>query len=531
MSDGAAPTAPGAEPARAPVVEGHEEALYTPANRPILIVGAMAAMLMQVLDTTIANVALPHMQATLSATTDTITWVLTSYVLATAIALPAAGWMVDKLGIRTVFVGSVVGFTLASVLCGSAQTLPQMVFFRVVQGVAGAFLAPLAQTTLLDVSSAKERPRMMILFSQGVLIGPILGPLLGGYITESYSWRWVFFINVPIGAITALVLFAMLPKQKGRARSFDKRGWLVLAVGLGAFQLMLDRGPSQDWFDSAEIVAYAVMSASAAWMAIVHLVTKQDSIFPRDLFRDANLVLCAAMTFVLGIMLMSVMALLPGLLQSLQGYTAVDTGWLMTPRGFGMLISMTLAGKLIQSLDPRISVGAGLAITGYSMWMMKSWALVMPASDIFIAGLVQGCGFALMFMPLQILAFATLPGKFRTDATSLLNLVRNIGQSIGLAVCTVLLSRNIQINHAEIGSRVTHSSLPVDPAQLDRFGNMGEAAMRTLDGMVTQQAAMIAYLNDFYLMAWVSWAAIPLLLFARPPKRGKAQTAPADIPH
>ncbi|RVQ67761.1 DHA2 family efflux MFS transporter permease subunit [Croceicoccus ponticola] len=501
-------------------------------NRPLLIAGAMTAMVMQVLDTTIANVALPHMQASLSATTDTITWVLTSYVLATAIALPSAGWLVTRFGIRTVFTSSVAAFVIASVLCGLAQNMTQMVLFRVIQGMGGAFLAPLAQTVMLDASSEEERPRMMIIFSQGILLGPIMGPVLGGYITESASWRWIFLINVPVGIIAGLILFTLLPNRKGVTKKFDFAGWALLATAVASFQLMLDRGQQLDWFNSAEIVVYSVLSMATFWMAVVHLVTKEHALFPRQMFADLNLVVCIILNFMFGMVALAVMALLPSLLQQIYGYPAIDAGWLMTPRGLGMLISVTVIGKPISKLEPRLSVAIGLIIMGVSLWMMKGWTPDMPVESIVLAGLVQGFGFSFVFMPLNILAFATLPGEYRTDASSLMNLLRNLGSSIGIAVCTVLLSRNIQINHAELAARITHSSFPVDTDRLQGLGGLGEGALRVIDGMVTEQAAMIAYLNDFWFMALACWATIPLLLLVRPGKKKPvANDAPADIPH
>ncbi len=528
MSEAAAAGGASRDPAAAAVPGG---AIMHTRNRPLLIAAAMSAMVMQVLDTTIANVALPHMQASLSATTDTISWVLTSYVLATAITLPAAGWLVGRFGIRTIFLGSILVFTIASVLCAAAQTIGEMVAFRVLQGIGGAFLAPLAQTVLLDVSSEEERPKMMILFSQGILLGPIMGPVLGGYITESASWRWIFLINVPIGVLASLALFALLPNRKGAYKKFDLTGWALIGIAVGAFQLILDRGQQEDWFASAEILAYAIVSASALWMAVVHFLTKRDALFPRPMFADLNLVLCLVINFLFGAVLLAVMALLPSLLQSLYGYPAIDTGWLMTPRGIGMMIAVTLFGRFIAKLDPRLSIAIGLVIMGWSLWLMTAWSPDMPTSSIVLAGFIQGLGIAFGFMPLNILAFSSLPSEYRTDATSLLNLSRNLGSSLGIALTTVLLSRNIQINHAELGARITGTSFPVNIDQLEILGPSGQVALRAIDALVTQQAAMIAYLNNFWMMALMCWGAIPLLLLARVRKKPSSGDAPADIPH
>ena len=486
---------------------------------------------MQVLDTTIANVALPHMEASLSATQETISWVLTSYVLASAVALPLGGWLVDRFGMRLVFTLSVIAFTLASILCGFAQNLGQMVAFRVVQGMAGAFLSPFAQTVMLNVSTAEERPKMMGIFTQGVMLGPITGPVLGGYITESYSWRWVFFINVPIGIAAALVLWWLLPRTPEVRRPIDITGWLLVAFAVASFQLMLDRGPSKDWFSAAEIMIYAVISACAGWMAVVHLFTAKRPLFPGRLFADANFVASLVFMFLIGCVMMSVLALLPGLLQGIYGYSAVDAGWLLAPRGIGMLASITLFGRWINGIDPRIALTIGLSLSGWSLWLMAGWSTDMPMEPIVIAGLIQGVGLSFTFMPVNMIAFATLPPQLRTDAAGLTNLFRSIGASMGIAVCTFMLARNIQISHAELGARITRMSAPFDLDRITAYGGASEAGMRVVDGLVNKQAAMIGYLDDFYMMAFLCWAAIPVLFFVKagvPSASGPPVQAVAD---
>ncbi|MFM9935273.1 MAG: DHA2 family efflux MFS transporter permease subunit [Novosphingobium sp.] len=485
------------------------------ANRPLLLTAVMAAMVMQVLDTTIANVALPHMEATLSATQETISWVLTSYVLASAVALPLGGWLVDRFGIRRVFTLSVVAFTLASILCGLAQNLGQMVAFRVVQGVAGAYLSPFAQTVMLNSSTTAERPKMMGIFTQGVMLGPIAGPVLGGYITESYSWRWVFFINVPIGVVVAAVLWWMLPRSEPIRRPIDLTGWVLVALAVATFQLMLDRGPSQDWFGAAEIVIYAVIAACAAWMATIHLFTSKRPLFPAGLFADTNFVASLVFMFLIGCVMMAVLALLPGLLQGIYGYPAVDAGWLLAPRGLGMLLSITLFGRWMNRIDPRIALTIGLGLSGWSLWLMSGWSPDMPILPIFTTGFIQGIGLSFTFIPVNLIAFATLAPQLRTDASGLMNLFRSIGASIGIAVCTFMLARNIQINHAELGARITRMSAPFDLDRITAYGGVSEAGMRVVDGIVNKQAAMIGYLDDFYMMALLCWAAIPVLFFLK----------------
>lgn len=485
------------------------------ANRPLLIVAVMAAMVMQILDTTIANVALPHMRASLSATQETITWVLTSYVLASAVALPLGGWLVANFGLRRVFVVSVVGFTVASIMCGLAQSLTQMVLFRVAQGLFGAFLGPFAQTVMLDVATPEERPRMMSIFSQGIMLGPIAGPVLGGWITENSDWRWVFFINVPVGIFAAVVLLLLLPRTSPKPQRMDIMGWLFLAIALSCFQLMLDRGETKDWFGSGEIVAYSVAAVVATWLTVVHLATAERPIYARRIFSDPNFVVSMGLQFLMGAILISVSALMPGLLQGIYGYPVVDAGLLLAPRGIGMLLSMMLLGRLMAKMDPRLALGIGLVVTGGSLWMMAGWSPDMPVAPIVISGVIQGIGMSFTYMPVNLIAFSTLPGEYRTDAAGLLNLCRSIGSSIGIAVVTVLLAQGIQRNHAELAERVTRMSTPFDLDRITAYGGAAESVARVVDGMVNKQAAMIAYLNDFYLMGLVCWFTIPILFLVK----------------
>lgn len=499
-----AATAPGAD--QPPIVSR---------NRALMLLGAMAAMVMYTLDSTIANVALPHMTASLSATQDTITWVLTSYVLASAVALPLAGWLVDKFGIRLMMLASVVLFTLASMLCGAAQNLEQMVAFRIMQGLAGAFLSPLAQTITLDSSTAAERPKMMAIYTQGVMLGPIAGPILGGYLTEGFNWRWVFYVNLPVGVLCFVLLALYLPRTPTRQRRVDLVGWGLVALTVSALQLILDRGLTLDWFASAEIVTYAVIAIACGWLAAFHLSGSANPLFPLALFRDRNYTVGLAFMFLIGLVMLSVTAILPGLLQQIYGYTPLQSGILLAPRGFGMLASILVFGRLMNRIDARLLLTIGLSMMGASLWMMTGWSPQMPRGPIIMAGLLQGMGLSFTFMPMNLISFATLPSEYRTDASSLGNLMRNVGASIGISAASVELARNVQINHAELGEHITRSMVPFNLDRITAYGGAGEAALRVIDGMVNQQAAMIAYLNDFHAMALACFFAIPLLLLVR----------------
>ncbi len=477
----------------------------------------MTASLLQVLDTTIANVAIPHMQSTLSATPDTISWVLTSYIIASAVAMPITGWLADRIGSRRLFIWSVAGFVIASMLCGMAQNLESMVLFRALQGVAGAFIAPLSQAALLDTSKPSKQPQMIALWGMGVMIGPILGPVLGGWLTENWNWRWVFYVNVPVGALCLAILISQLPSRQMVKRRFDLFGFAMIAIALSGLQLLLDRGNQVDWFQAKEIWIYAIAMAGAAWVAVIHFATADQPLFPRELFANINFVVALLFMVVIGAVMFATMALLPPMLQGLFGYDVIDTGLVLMPRGVGVLISMQLSGLLMRrGVDARWMVSFGFLAGAWSLHQMAGWSLDVDRFNIVSSGLIQGLGIGLVFIPLQATAFATLAPRLRTDGSSLLNLTRSVGSSIGISIMMTLLARNTQTSHADLAAHVTPSATALlDLSTITRFQQYGEAALAVVDAEVTRQAAMIAYINDYYLMMWLSLAAVPLVLLMR----------------
>ena len=517
MASAAPRAAPGA--ATPPVIPAPGKPLLATRNRALLTVGVMGAMIMQILDTTIANVALPKMTTALGATADTITWVLTSYIVATAIALPATGWLSDRLGSRNLFLIATGGFVAASMACGTAVNLEEMVAFRVLQGVFAAFINPLSQTAMLDINPPERAAKAMSVWGMGVMVGPIMGPVIGGWLTESYNWRWVFYVNVPVGALTFAILWFLLPSRPRAKRSFDYAGFVYVGLAVASFQLMLDRGQTEDWFASWEIVIEGLLALGATWMAVVHLATAKKPLFDRHLFGNRNLITGMFFMIVVGIATMAPMALLPPMLQSLFGYPVIDTGLMMAPRGLGVLFTMWLAGQLMGKVDTRIMIVAGLVIFATSLRWMAGFSLEQDYWPVVTSGFVQGLGMGLVFMPLNALAFATLDGRYRTDGASLLNLFRSIGQSAGISMVTVLLARNVQVSHADLSQHVTAASAPmVDLGALGRLNVLTDRAIATADAMVNQQAAMIAYLDDFYLMSWIALGAAPLVVLLRKPK-------------
>jgi len=496
------------------------------ANRGLLVVSVMLATLMQALDTTIANVALPNMQGSLSATQDQISWVLTSYIVAAAIATPATGWLSSVFGRRRLLLIAIGGFTVASVLCGIAGSIGQMVLFRLLQGLFGAALVPISQSTLLDVFPREKHGAAMAMWGMGVMVGPILGPPLGGWLTDTYSWHWVFLINVPIGALGLLGVAASLPTDETQPSRFDWRGFSFLAVGIGALQLFLDRGEQQDWFNSTEIQIEAALAFLGFYLYVVHWLTSKRPFLNLGLFADRNFLASNVFIFVLGVVLFATMALLPPFLQNLMNYPVVTTGVLLAPRGVGTLIAMMLVGKLLaRGLDARALAGVGMALTAYSLWQMVHFSADVPASLIIEAGVVQGLGLGLVFVPISTVAYSTLPMASRTEAAGIFSLMRNIGSSVGISIVMTLLARGTQINHAELAERITPYANGA--ASLPRLtGLSAQANLAALNGEVTRQASAIAFLNDFWLMMVLTAAAIPLLLLLRPVK---SRSAPAIV--
>ncbi len=496
-------------------------------HRGLITISIMLATIMQVLDTTIANVALPTMTGDLGASQDTINWVLTSYIVAAAIMTPVTGWLSDRFGRRELFLVSIVGFTITSMLCGLSWSLESMVGFRVLQGLFGASIVPLSQTFLLDINPKERHGSAMAVWGAGIMVGPIIGPTLGGWLTEAADWRWVFFINLPVGILAFLGCAAYLPRIARRLRGFDFFGFAMLSLGVGALQLMLDRGGEVDWFAAAEIWIELGLAITGFWVFAVHLATGRDTFIDPKIFADRNFVTGLVFIFVIGIILLASLALLPPMLSRLFNHSTVLTGLIMAPRGVGTMISMILVGRLIQKIDARLLVVAGLLLTAWSLYDMTGFSPQMDDTLIIWSGVVQGLGLGLVFVPLSTVAFATLAPRFRTDAAALFSLVRNIGSSIGISIVTVLLTRNIQINHAELSAGLT----PFNPnllaaSPLAAQGN--PQALSQLDQLVNQQSLMISYIDDFKLMMIVTLCAIPLALLLRKPQAA-AQGAPAAV--
>jgi DHA2 family multidrug resistance protein len=495
-------------------------------HRALITGCAMIATLMQALDSTVANVALPYMQGSLSATYDQITWVLTSYVIAAAIMTAPVGWMAARFGRKNLFIVFLFGFTVTSMLCGAAQTLEQMVLFRLLQGVFGAALVPLSQATMLDIYPFERRAQAMAIWGIGVMVGPIMGPTLGGWLTDVYNWRWVFYINLPFGLAAMAGLWLFMPAESAdKQMRFDWIGFAVLGLGLGALQMMLDRGQDRDWFNSREIIIEAVLAGLGLYLFMVHMFTAERPFIPPALFRDRNFSASLGMMFGIGMVLLASSALIAPYLQNLAGYPVASAGLVMAPRGIGTMAAMLIAGKLGGGVfDQRRLMAIGLALLAGTLYAMSGWTPDVAERQMIATLVLQGFSMGLIFNPLSVMAFTTLPANLRGDGAALLSLFRNIGSAIGISVTSFSLTRLAQVSHADLAAVATpFNRLLHDHGAVEHFLNPASShGAQLLDQLIGREALIIAYNDDFRMMTFLTLPTLLLLLLMRRPARAKA---------
>ena len=475
------------------------------------------ATLMQTLDSTIANVALPYMQGTMSASQDQINWVLTSYIVAAAIMTAPTGFLAARFGRTRLFVTSIAGFTLASILCALAQTLSQIVIFRILQGLFGAALVPLSQAVMFDIYPPERRGAAMALWGMGVMIGPILGPILGGWLTENYNWRWVFYINVPIGLLAmAGLLTSLRDSSHDRPTTLDWIGFGALSLSVGAFQMLLDRGELLDWFSSREIVLEACLAGLGMYVFLVQLSLAPRPFLSPRLFADLNFVIGVAFIFIVGLILYATLALLAPYLQLLMDYPVVTAGVVLAPRGAGTMLAMMICGRVVGRVSGRLLVSIGFVMTAWALYDMTSWTPDVSQWRVMTTGFLQGLSVGFVFVPLSTTTFDTLPAELRIQATGVYSLVRNIGSAIGISVTGALLQSNTQVNHAIITANVTPFNRVLQGEAVSHFWNPAHVhSAAVLNEEVTRQASIIAYVDDFKLMFILAIAALPLIPFIR----------------
>jgi len=505
-------------------------------HRSILLLAVMVVSITQFLDSTIANVALPHMKVGLGASNDSISWVLTSYIMGGAIFMPMTGWLSDRIGSRNLFIGSTAVFLVASAASGAATSLPEMVAFRAIQGISTAFIGPMTQTILFDASPPSKQASTMSYFGMLVMVAPISGPFLGGYLTEYLNWRWIFYVNLPIGIPALIVLWWQLPSRPLQGRRLDMFGFVWLALALGSMQLMLDRGQEKDWFDSWEIFAEGIIALSAFWIYLVHTVffvqkRRTDSpLFSGDLFTNPNFLVALGMMFILGLTNVALSAVLPTLYQTIYGYPVMDSGLLMAPRGIGVVVTSQITVFLMRRFDYRYIITIGYLIAAYSVHIMTSWSPDMDDRLIIEASFIQGLGLGMVFAPMNILAFGTVEPELRPDGSSLMALFRNLGGSFGISWIMTMLARNQQISRVDLASKLTSDVLPTInlPGAVDRIQGTDAGMLAVLNGEVGRQATMIAYLDNFYAIFWVLLMIAPLPFLLKKPRN--LDYAPERLP-
>jgi MFS transporter, DHA2 family, multidrug resistance protein len=500
------------------------ELLAKGGNRGALTACVILATLMQALDTTIANVALPYMQGSVSASQDQIAWVLTSYIVAAAIMTPPTGFLAGRFGLKNLFLVAIAGFTVASMLCGMAQSLTQIVLFRVLQGAFGASLVPLSQTVLLGSYPRERQGFAMALFGIGVMIGPVLGPVLGGWLTENYSWRWVFYINLPIGILDLIGIMIFLPESpRDSSAKLDWFGFGTLSVAIGALQIMLDRGEQKDWFGSGEIIIEGVIAASAFYLFLVHTFTADKPFVRPSMFRDRNFTAGVLFISIVGLTYYASMALQPPYLQELMDYPVVTAGLVMGPRGIGTMASMLIVGRLVGRADTRILLFIGLCLTAWSFNAMTGWTPDVSQATIIGVTMVQGFGLGFLFVPLSAATLSTLPLAERAEGAGLFSLSRNIGSSVGISIVNTLLVQNTQANHAAIVPSVTAVNRGFEnPLVANAWNPLTAAGRAALDAVITRQAQIIAYIDDYKLLMIAALAVIPLLIVFKKPSGPRA---------
>jgi DHA2 family multidrug resistance protein len=483
-------------------------------RRNMVTICAMTATIMQALDTTIANVALPYMQGTLSASQDQINWVLTSYIVAAAIMTAPVGWVANRFGRKRIFIICSAGFTIASVLCGLAQDITQMVAFRLAQGVFGAALVPLSQAVMLDSYTLQERAKAMSIWGMGVMMGPIMGPSLGAWLTETYSWHWVFLVNLPFGIFTVLGLIIFMDEtRKDHALRFDWFGFAALAVAIGSLQLALDRGEQLGWLESNEILAEFIISAIGFYYFFAHSFTTQTPFIQFSMFRDRNFITGCIFMAVMGLVLYSTMALASPFLQNVIGYPIISAGLLLATRGFGTFVAMMMVGRLMRYIEARTLIVSGLSLTAWTLYHMSGWTDQTGTNEIITLSITQGFGFGLVFVPLSTVAFLTLAPHLRTDGTSMLTLMRNVASSIGISIVISQLTEGSRRSYAILNEHINPFNHAIQMPDVRRLIDLSSDAGRAMaDAMLKAQAQIISFSHDYQMVTLFILCSIPLAI-------------------
>lgn len=494
----------------------------TPVQRALIMVPMCFGATLFVLNQTNIVVSLPHMQGTFSATRDQIAWVLTSYIVAMTIAVVAAGWFSGRFGRKNVFVGALIGFTVMSFFCGTATSLEEEVAYRMIMGLFAGPIMPLSQAIVLDTFPKEQHGSALGLWGLGITIAPVLGPWIGGMLTEQYSWPWVFYFNIPLGAVLVFFAIAFVPKvERNPARHFDWGGFIALAIAVTMLQFILNRGQRLDWFDSIEIVISFAVMAMAFYVFVVHSLTTARPFLEPAMFRDRNAVVGFVFIFCWALVVNSPIVLLALRLQNIDDYPVETIGWLLMPRGVGGVFAMLIVGRVIKVINPRHVVCAGFLMIAAACWIMSGWSLSADITEVWIAGIVCGMGIALVYVPVTTIAFSTVDTRLRTDVSALYSLMLNMGSGIGITLAIIVLTQAVQVSHEDLSQNVSQfNELFRDPAIVESWGLGSERGLRRIENQIQLQATAIAYNNTFWMLTLWAIAISPVIYFiARPPRR------------
>jgi MFS transporter, DHA2 family, multidrug resistance protein len=486
-------------------------------NRVMITVVAMMATTVVLTDQTIAAIALPHMQGGLSASQDQISWVMTTYFMAQAVTMAATGWLAGRVGRKRVYVLSLVGFAVCAILSGSAESLPEILVYRALQGMFSAPVIPISQALMLDSYPPEQHGKALSIWGVGVIFAPVASPVIGGWLTEDFGWEWVFLVSVPFAVFTVIAgISAIRETPHNLERRFDWAGFVAVGLALGALQLMLDRGTSEGWFDSTEIVIELLVVIAGFYFFVVHSFTTDHPFISPAIFRDRNMVLGLFFMLILGIFVLSMNVVVPLFLQNLRGYPVLTAGLIMAPRGLGSMASLALAGWLMRWFDSRLVIALGFANVAFSAYLFSTFTLDVGVLEFVIAIFFNGAGVGLIFVPLTTIAFITLPGHLRTEGSTLTSLFRVYGAGIGISVMVSVLSRTSVVAHAELTEAVNlYNPLMRAPYLPDHWNIMTETGLMALEHEISRQASSIGFLNDFNLLLWGALLSIPLLLLLR----------------
>lgn len=486
-------------------------------ERMLIIIAVMIASIMQVLDTTIVNVALPYMQGSLSTTADEITWILTSYLVASAIFMPLTGYFTDRFGQRNYLFVSLLGFTITSAACGISENITEIVFFRLLQGIFGAALVPLAQGILTDIFPREDRGKAMAIWGFAVMIAPILGPTLGGYLTEYISWRWTFYINVPFGIIALFLTWEVVPNTDKKERMMDWLGLFFISLAIGSLQYFLDRGNTQDWFKSWDIRIFAMLSIAGLLAFIIHNLFRPPKIvFDLRIFKDRNFTIATLLIAIMGLGMYGVMAIQPLMLEGVLNYPVLLAGLVMAPRGISGMLGMWIMGKYARYFDQRIPLTLGILLSIAGMYVYTKFSIEISPFWVIMPTLLQGLGVSLMFTALSTIAFSTLPSEYSVEAAGLFSLLRTLGASIGISLVVTIYTQHTQIAWNHLGGFINPYYLPFfEYVRHIHLEALNPLALQIINKLLTDQSSMVAFVDAFFFIMISFICMLPLVFLIK----------------